>query len=147
MKHWLRRLIILLGLLPAIHGFSQDQVDGRYVADIELQNEEQLLLLLSRAETLFLEGRIGQEGQKPVVLVLHGPVLRSLLKGNYANSKVLVDQAASLSALGVVDVKACRSWMGQNQVQESQLQPFVQTVSYGPAEVSRLIRDQGYISF
>jgi len=107
----------------------------------------QLLGLLTRAETLFLEGRIGQDGETPVVLVLHGPVLRALLKPNYASSKVLVDRAASLSALGVVDVKACRSWMGDNGVDEAQLQPFVQSVSYGPAEVSRLIREQGFITF
>ena len=119
----------------------------RYVADIELQSEAQLLELLSRAEVLLLEGEIVQEGDSAIVLVLHGPVLRSLVKANYAESKLLVDRAASLSALGVLDLKACRSWMGKNGVEASELQPFVQTVPYGPAEVSRLIREQGYVSF
>lgn len=46
-------------------------------------------------------------GEAKVTLVLHGPVLKSLLRENYLQNKNLVDQAASLSALGVIDVKAC----------------------------------------
>ena len=146
MTHWLRRFIVLLGLAFSVQASSEPDYD-RYVADIELQTQSQLIELLARAETLLLDGKIGQEGEAAVVLVLHGPVLRSLLKPNYSDSKVLVDRAASLSALGVLDIKACRSWMGKNDVDAEQLQPFVQTVSYGPGEVTRLIREQGYITF
>lgn len=147
MKLWLQRLVLLLGLLPAALVSAQESGSTRYVGDIELQTESQLVSLLSRAESLLLDGQIGQGDEAAVVLVLHGPVLLSLLKTNYLDSKLLVDRAASLSALGVLDLKACRSWMGQNDVDASQLQPFVQTVSDGPAEVTRLIREQGYITF
>ena len=146
MAHWLRRFIVLLGLVFSVHASAEPDY-SRYVADIELQTQSQLIELLVRAETLLLDGKIGQEGEAAVVLVLHGPVLRSLLKPNYSDSKVLVDRAATLSALGVLDIKACRSWMGKNDVDAEQLQPFVQTVSYGPGEVTRLIREQGYITF
>ncbi len=82
-----------------------------------------------------------------LTLVLHGPVLRSLLRPNYIQSKPMVDQAATLSALGVVELKACLTWMGENGLHTGDLQPFVQTVSLGPVEVGRLIRDEGYLYF
>jgi intracellular sulfur oxidation DsrE/DsrF family protein len=70
-----------------------------------------------------------------------------LLRQSYLENKQLVDLAASLSALGVVEIKACETWMGGNSVDPSTLQPFVQTVSYGPGEVRRLVNDEGYIRF
>lgn len=118
-----------------------------YVVDIELETVEDLRQLLERAEQLLAQGRVAVEGQAAVTFVLHGPVVRSLLRQNYLANKRTVDLAASLSALGVVDLKACRTWMGGNRVDETQLQPFVQTVAFGPGEVRRLVREQGYIYF
>lgn len=145
---WLRRSIILLGLILCQPLFAQQSTDSqpRFVADIELETEEDLSALLSRAGQLFLDGEVRQE-DGAVVLVLHGPVLRTLLKPNYANSPGVVNQAASLAALGVLDIKACRSWMRANGVNEAQLQPFVEVVSLGSAEVTRLVREQGYLYF
>jgi len=82
-----------------------------------------------------------------VVFVLHGPVLRSLLKQNYPENRPTVDLAARLSALEVIDLKACRAWMGGNSVSESDLQPFVESVSYGPAEVESLLQQGNYSYF
>ena len=144
----LRRYLILLGLILSIPALGQQavQTSSRFVADIELETEADLSELLSRAGQLFLEGKVRQE-DGAVVLVLHGPVLNSLMKPNYAQSQAVVNQAASLAALGVLEVKACRSWMGQNGMNEEDLQPFVEVVSYGPSEVSRLVREEGYLFF
>ena len=146
--HYFRQALLLLGVLFCLAAVAEPDAasPGRFVADIELQTEADLSALLVRAEQLLLDGGLNQQ-QGAVVLVLHGPVLRSLLRANYVQSKPMVDQAASLSALGVLEVKACRSWMGQNDIDERQLQPFVQVVSFGPAEVSRLVEDEGYIEF
>lgn len=145
---WLRRCVILLALAlcPPVLAQESLEAQNRFVADIELQTEADLSELLSRAGELFLEGKVRQE-DGAVVLVLHGPVLRTLLKPNYAQSPGVVNQAASLAALGVLDIKACRSWMSSNGVDESELQPFVQVVSSGPSEVRRLVRDEGYLFF
>ncbi len=145
---WLRRCVILLALALCPPVLAQESLESqnRFVADIELQTEADLSELLSRAGELFLEGKVRQE-DGAVVLVLHGPVLRTLLKPNYAQSPGVVNQAASLAALGVLDIKACRSWMSSNGVDESELQPFVQVVSSGPSEVRRLVRDEGYLFF
>ena len=121
--------------------------DQRFVVDIELQTLEQFNLLMRRAEQLLLSGKVQQQGEAAVVFVLHGPVLRSLVRQNYAANRETVDIAARLSALEVIDVKACRTWMGGHGVAEGDLQPFVETVSYGPAEVERLVKQDNYLYF
>lgn len=140
------QLWVLLLLLFTSLSQAQESPTPRYVADIELQTEAELSQLLSRAEQMFVGGDFAQ-GDPALTLVLHGPVLRSLLRPNYIQSKPVVDQAATLSALGVVELKACLTWMGEHGLHSSDLQPFVQTVSLGPVEVGRLIRDEGYLYF
>ena len=82
-----------------------------------------------------------------VSFVLHGPVLTNLLRENYLANKQLVDLAAALSALDVIEVKACRTWMGSHGLTEQQLQPFIETVTYGPAEVRSLLQEKNYVRF
>ncbi len=146
-----RRLFCLLGLWLPLALAAQEQGGAiqprQFVADIELQTESELQALLQRAEQLLLSGQATQVDGPAVSFVLHGPVLRSLLRENYGDSKALVDKAASLTALGVVEMKACRTWLSKNGLQESNLQPFVQGVDYGIAEVERLVRDRGYYFF
>lgn len=86
-------------------------------------------------------------GDGSVTLVLHGPVLRSLLRENYLNNKKMVDRAASLSAMGVIGVKACNTWMASNGINSEDLQAFIDSVPYGPAEVERLLKDKHYLYF
>jgi len=94
-----------------------------------------------------LEGVVPQDGVAKVTFVLHGPVVNNLLRRNYMDNKRTVDLAASLSAMDVIDVKACRTWMGGNGVSDDELQPFIETVAYGPAEVQGLVKEKAYIYF
>lgn len=118
-----------------------------YVADIELQTADEFRQLLERAEQLFILEESFKQDQAKVTLVLHGPVLKSLLRENYLQNKAMVDLAARLSALEVIDVKACRTWMTGNDISSDKLQPFIEVVAYGPAEVGRLVNDRGYLYF
>ncbi len=138
-------LIAVLALLLASGLQAQDE--ARFVADIELQTADELEGMLLRAEQLLVEGIAPQDDETSVTFVLHGPVIRALLRENYQDNKEMVDLAASLSALRVVSIKACRTWMGGHNVAEMDLQPFVQTVAYGPGEVRRLARDEAYLDF
>ena len=161
---WVRRLILnlvkpplqkagvaafaaFLLLLANLSLAQPAATEERFIADVQLHTAEELGALLQRAEALLLEGRLPQDGVPRVAFVLHGPEVRVLLRQSYLDNKQLVDLAASLSALGVVEIKACETWMGGNSVDPSALQPFVQTVSYGPGEIRRLVRDEGYIRF
>ena len=119
----------------------------RHIVEIELHTADELYSLLLRAEQLLSDGALALNDTAPVTFVLHGPEVRVLLRQNYLENKVAVDLAASLSALGVVDIKACETWMGGGGIAVEDLQPFVGTVAYGPAEINRLLEEENYLSF
>ena len=119
----------------------------RYIADIELETSSELVDLLQRANQLLVDGVAAQDGSASVTFVLHGPVIKDLLRQNYAANRQLVDLAASLSALRVVKIEVCRTWMGVNDVSETDLQPFVEPVDLASSEVRRLRERQNYLDF
>jgi intracellular sulfur oxidation DsrE/DsrF family protein len=118
-----------------------------YIAAIELHTSAELFSVLQRADQLLMDGVALQSEPAAVTFVLHGGEVTSLLRQNYRQNKALVDLAARLSALGVVEIMACETWMGGNSVAGEELQPFVKTVIYGPEEVSRLIDEENYLYF
>ncbi len=142
-------LAMVMAMVMSLSAMAQEATpdEQHYVADIELQTVEEFRQLLDRAEQLLLEGAIPQGDVAKVTFVLHGPVVGNLLRQNYLANKKTVDLAASLSAMGVIEIKACRTWMGSHGVKEEDLQPFVETVAYGPAEVQRLAQEKNYIYF
>jgi intracellular sulfur oxidation DsrE/DsrF family protein len=118
-----------------------------YVAAIELHTTAELHEVLARADQLLIAGVALQSEPAAVTFILHGPEVRSLLRQNYMQNKATVDLAARLSALGVVEIMACKTWMGGNSVAVEDLQPFVGTVEYGPGEVRRLVDEEKYLYF
>ena len=145
----LSSLLLLVSLLWTLPATAQEPDSGgvRYVADIELQNSQQLIELLQRASQLLLDGVAAQDGIPEVSFVLHGPVIKDLLKQNYAGNLQMVNLAARLSALQVVEIKVCRTWMGLNDLEESDLQPFVVPVNLAGSEVERLREKKNYLDF
>ena len=139
-------ILLVLGPWPAL-AQSDSAEPSAYIAGIELHTAEELQTALKRAEQLLLDGRLALGSQMPVVFVLHGPEVRVLLRQNYLKYKTTVDLAACLSALGVVDIKACETWMGGNQIMVEELQSFVGTVPYGPGELNRLVKEENYLYF
>jgi intracellular sulfur oxidation DsrE/DsrF family protein len=121
--------------------------DQHYLAEFELHTAQEMQAFLLRAEQLMIDGAIPLDGEPRVAFVLHGPEVRVLLRKNYLQNKAVVDKAAALSALGVVEIKACRTWMGGDGIDPAELQFFVETVPYGPSEARRLIEQENYISF
>ncbi len=119
---------------------------GGLLAHIQLNSPSELKSALERAEVLYQEGKIRKD-DNPVAFVLHGPEVSVFLKQNYSANQTLVDLAAKLSALNVIDVKVCQTRLGMLEQTESDLAPFVGTVPFGPAEVSRLVNDEEYIYF
>ncbi len=141
---------LLIAQITSAQGKLQQlplETSSNYVAAIELHTTAELHAVLLRADKLLTEGVALQGRPASVTFVLHGPEVRSLLRQNYLQNKSTVDLAARLSAMGVVDIKACETWMGGNSVNPEELQPFVGTVNYGPAEIDRLIDEEGYIYF
>jgi intracellular sulfur oxidation DsrE/DsrF family protein len=143
------RVLVLLGALITAGVSAQEATvqQPQYLAAIELHTAEELRQVLQRAEELLSDGALMIDDPVPVTFVLHGPEVRILLRQNYLANKPTVDLAASLSALGVVEIKACETWMGGNRIEVEELQPFVGTVPYGPAEARRLLQEENYLYF
>jgi hypothetical protein len=80
-----------------------------YLAALELHTADELLKVLSRAEELLLDSTVAEGKPANVTLLMHGPEVRVLLRENYARNRAVVDLAARLSALGVVDIRACQT--------------------------------------
>ena len=140
-------LLLLLGMQLPVAAAQEAALDGGpYLARIELHTAAELYSVLLRAEQLLEQGLALQSEPAAVTFILHGAEVTSLLRQNYRENKKTVDLAARLSALGVVNIQACETWMGGNLVMPEDLQPFVATVNYGPDEVRRLV-EEGYLYF
>ncbi len=117
-----------------------------YLARIQLNSPEEVGQALLRAELLFRDGKALHPGE-PLAFVLHGPEVAIFFRENYEQYKPIVDLAARLSALEVVDVRVCQTRMGVLGRDPSVLLPFVGTVPFGPTEIERLVKDKQFVYF
>jgi uncharacterized protein len=124
----------------------EHQVVPGYLARIEQDNPEEVLAVLSRAEQFYLDEGMRQNFS-PVVFVLYGPEVAIFFKENYFRYRPIVDLAAKLSALNVVDIRVCETQSHQMGLDLKMLYPFVGTVPVGPVEQSRFINVEKYIYF
>jgi len=138
-------LLLACVLAPVV---AEEAEPPLYVADVTLQSAEELTTLLERAEMLLLEGARPPSGSEPrVSFVLHGPVLENLVRDAYLDNKQLVDQAAAMSALEFIEIKACRTWIRSNGLTPEEFHPFLDMVELGAAEVTDLVENKGRIYF
>lgn len=116
------------------------------VARVDFEQKEQLLGALERAEQYYQ-----QEGMSlshpPVAFVIFGSPVSIFFKENYQKNKRVVDLAAKLTALNVIDVKVCEFSYIKAGLNSDNLLPFVTTVPFGPSELSRLIEEEKYSCF
>lgn len=141
-------LLLSFFLLPALSlGQTTLAVDDEpaYLARIELHTAAELYDLLQRSQRLFQLSQ--QAPATPVAFVLHGAEAKVFFRQQYTANQALVDLAAKLSAFKVVDIRVCKTWMGGQSLDESQLLPFIGTVPLGVAEERRLLERQGYNYF
>lgn len=115
--------------------------DPRTYLEISPNGREDLAALMST-----LEGHLdeGLPMTDPVVVILHGSEATSFTSAGYAGNRMLVDQAARLSAYRLIDVRMCETWMKANEVAPEDLPAFVKTVPFAPEEIERLEAD-GYV--
>ena len=158
------RWLFLLALLPNLflaqvnHSEAADQLitaDSKtlsgYVARINLDKADQVYEALQRAEAYFQKKQQSNPTSSPAVppiaFVIYGPDVGMFFKENYSDFKPIVDLAARLSALEVIDIKVCQVSYEREGLDKSTLFPFVTTVPFGPEEISRLLEDQQYEFF
>ncbi len=119
-------------------------VQDKKLASIQVHTVDELNNLLDKID----RQRATQVDQaSPVLFVLHGEEARTFIRGNYSANQSVVDKTAKLAALGHVQIEVCETWMGFNNIQASELQPFVKTVRFAPARISDLLENQNYTYF
>ena len=116
---------------------------ARSYLEVSPNNEADLDSLLMAIEETLSEDAFTQS---PVVVILHGEEARSFTRGKYLEKKGLVDRAAMLSAYDLIDVRMCQTWMNENDIKQSDIPPFIETVPYAPEEIERL-KEQGFIPY
>jgi intracellular sulfur oxidation DsrE/DsrF family protein len=157
---WFTPLTLLLGLLlvQVNHSLAADQLitaDSKtltgYVARINLKKADQVYEALKRAEAYFQTEQQSDaqisSAVPPIAFVIYGPDVGIFFRENYSAFKPIVDLAARLSALEVIDIKVCQVSYEKEGLDKSTLLPFVTTVPFGPAEITRLLEDQQYDLF
>jgi intracellular sulfur oxidation DsrE/DsrF family protein len=100
---------------------------------------------MERAEKLAGTPR-KDEQDASLVLVLHGPEVEFFSTRNYLSYKDIVDQAARLDALEIVDVKICQAMMAVKGIARDDIPAFIEQVPNGQVEVDRLV-SEGYVYF
>lgn len=158
------RWLFLLALLPSVFVAQVNQSEAAdqlitadsktvtgYLARINLDKADQVYEALQRAEAYFQKKQQSNANLSPAVppiaFVIYGPDVGIFFKQNYTDFKPIVDLAARLSALEVIDIKVCQVSYEREGLDKSTLFPFVTTVPFGPEEISRLLEDQQYEFF
>ncbi len=158
------RWLSLLALMPSLclaqvnYSAAADQLltadsktQSGYVARINLDKAGQVYEALQRAEAFFQEKQQSTQALSaalpPIAFVIYGPDVEMFFRENYSEYKSIVDLAARLSAFEVIDIKVCQVSYESEGLDRSTLLPFVTTVPFGPAEISRLLEGQQYEFF
>lgn len=111
--------------------------NSQYVLDVAEHSREELLAMLERADELATVATEQFDGLE-IALVLHGPDIEWFAKKNYEEHKKLVDLAAKLDALEVIDLKVCQQSIQKYGYLEDDIPAFIDRVPYAPDELRRL---------
>jgi len=116
----------------------------KYLAKIELNTAEELSGILDEIEQWSGKQKAINH---PIVIILHGPEAKTLLRANYSSNQSIVDLAQSLEEKEVVRIRVCKTWMLFNDYTKSDFAPFIDTIPYAPSEIKRLMTEDGYTYF
>lgn len=142
----LRRLAIGV-LLTALGAGSLTPVlaeprEGGYVFSVTVSSQQQLDVVLDRAEDLRELFDPEQHGR--IAIVLHGDELQLFQKSNYSSNVSTVERARLLDEDNIIDIKACQTMMRTLQIGQNDLPSFIEQVPFAPAEIERLESEEGY---
>jgi intracellular sulfur oxidation DsrE/DsrF family protein len=125
---------------------TDDISNDGLIARIDFEQADQILDALQRAEAYYQEGGLNLN-HPPMAFVIYGPPVAIFFKDNYRDNKAIVDLAARLTALNIIDVKVCEFSYEAEGLDTDNLLPFVTTVPFGPDEETRLVEDERYNYF
>lgn len=80
-----------------------------------------------------------------IVMIIHGPDIDWFTRQNQERNRELVDLAAKLDALEIIDMKVCEKTMQGRGIKPDDIPAFIEPVPYAPDEIKRLNK-AGYIN-
>lgn len=116
--------------------------DNQYMFDVSDHSQEELVALLKRADEVASVSS-PETDKLDIALILHGPDIGWFARKNYQDNKELVDLAARLDALEVIDMKVCQKSIRHYGYVDEDIPAFIDRVPYAPDEMRRL-EDSGY---
>ncbi len=139
----IRNLLLIIGLAGLSPVLAQD---GRnppgYVFSVTVSNQQQLDVVLNRAENL--RELFNPNEHSKIAIVLHGDELQLFQKDNYRSNRSVVDRARLLDQDNIIDIKACQTMMRRLDIEQSELPSFIEQVPFAPAEIERLQQQEGF---
>ncbi|MGB2002536.1 MAG: acyl-CoA transferase, partial [Porticoccaceae bacterium] len=85
---------------------TQYDATNGLIARLDFEQADQIVEALLRVEAYY-EQQGFTESHTPVTFVIFGPPVAIFFKTNYSDNKQIVDLAARLTALQVIDVRVC----------------------------------------
>lgn len=134
-------LLLLVVSLPSALPAQQARAPG-YVFSVTVQNQQQLDIVLNRAENLRELFDPDEHGK--IAIVLHGDELQLFQKRNYSSYQSVVERARLLDEDNIIDIKACQTMMRMLDIEQNELPSFIEQVPFAPAEIERLQKQEGF---
>ena len=136
-------LLLLLAGLPLAQAPAQEQSrPPGYVFSVTVMNQQQLDVVLNRAEDLRELFNPDEHGK--IAIVLHGDELQLFQKENYSSYQSVVERARLLDRDNIIDIKACQTMMRTLDIEKNELPSFIEQVPFAPAEIERLQKEEGF---
>ena len=137
-------MVLLLALtLPAVQvqALAESKEPG-YVFSVTVTSSQELDVVLERAEDL--RALFNPEEHSKIAIVLHGDELQLFQKGNYSSNQSVVERARLLDQDNIIDIKACQTMMRVLAIEQNELPSFIEQVPFAPAEIERLVKEEGF---
>ena len=136
-------LLLLSGMSIVFQLHAQEaSIPPGYVFGVTVNSAEQLDVVLDRAEDLRALFKPGDHNK--IAIVLHGDELRLFQKSKYPDNQSLVERARLLDEDNIIDIKACQTRMRILDIEQSELPSFIEQVPFAPAEIERLVEEEGF---
>jgi uncharacterized protein len=135
-------ILLVACLLGSLQPVQAEPREGGYVFSVTVSTQQQLDVVLNRAEDL--RELFDPEQHSRIAIVLHGDELQLFQKENYSSNRSVVERARLLDEDNIIDIKACQTMMRTLQIDQSELPSFIEQVPFAPAEIERLQREEGF---
>ena len=115
-----------------------------YLFDVSNHSIEEMEALLARAREIS-QFDSNEYKDLDIVMILHGPDIDWFTQQNQEKNMKLIELAAELDQLEIIDMKVCETAMDKRGIKREDIPAFIESVPYAPDEMKKLLQD-GFIN-